>query len=98
MRLAKYLRHHYAKAQTQKSATFILKKGGERAVVKSSSIRRQKGESQNGGNKKTKHAKCFTKRTFLTLLKHKRTHAYQEVRNVRFLENLASFDFLLPPF
>ena len=26
----------------------------------------QKGESQNGGNKKTKHAKFSEKRTFLT--------------------------------
>ena len=31
-----------------------------------SSVIRQKGESQNGGNKKTKHAKFSEKRTFLT--------------------------------
>ena len=30
-------------------------------------IIRQKGESQNGGNKKIKHAKFSDKRTFLTL-------------------------------
>ena len=30
------------------------------------SVIRQKGESQNGGNKKTKHAKFSEKRTFLT--------------------------------
>ena len=29
-------------------------------------IIRQKGESQNGGNKKTEHAKFFKKPTFLT--------------------------------
>ena len=31
---------------------------------------RQRAESQNGGNKKTKHAKFFGKRTFLTPDKH----------------------------
>ena len=31
-----------------------------------SSVIRQKGESQNGGNKKTKHAKFSDKKTFLT--------------------------------
>ena len=30
------------------------------------SVIRQKGESQNGGNKKAKHAKVSKKRTFLT--------------------------------
>ena len=32
----------------------------------STSVIRQKGESQNGGNKKAKHAKFSDKRTFLT--------------------------------
>ena len=50
---------------------------------------RQKSDSQNGGNKKAKHAKFSEKRTFLT---------YQRVTNVRFSENLACFAFLLPPF
>ena len=31
-----------------------------------SSVIRQKGESQNGGNKKTKHVKFPEKQTFLT--------------------------------
>ena len=34
--------------------------------VDKSSVIRQKGESQNGGNKKSKHAKFSEKRTFLT--------------------------------
>ena len=38
-----------------------------------SSVIRQKGESQNGGNKKAKHTKFSTKRTF--------PPAYQGVRN-----------------
>ena len=57
---------------------------------------RQKGESQNGCFKKTKHAKFSEKRTFLTLwYTHvcTRTCAYQGVRNVRFPENLACFFF-----
>ena len=49
----------------------------------------QKMESQNWCLKKTKHAKFTEKKTFLT-----RTCAYQGVRNVRFLENLACFVFL----
>ena len=52
------------------------------------SVIRQKGESQNGGNKKAKYAK----------FSEKRTCAYQGVRNVRFLETLACFAFLLPLF
>ena len=48
----------------------------------------QKGESQNGGNKNTKHAKFSEKRTFFT---HTYTH-------VSFSENLAYFVFLVPPF
>ena len=35
-------------------------------VHPNSSVIRQKGKSQNGGNKKTKHAKFSEKRTFLT--------------------------------
>ena len=34
--------------------------------VDKSSVIRQKGESQNGGNKKSKHAKFSEKQTFLT--------------------------------
>ena len=56
---------------------------------------RQKGESQNIGNKKTKHAK-FSEKTniFYPLI---RTCAYQGIRNVRFSENLVCFVFLFPP-
>ena len=50
----------------------------------------QKGESQDGGNTKIKHAKFSEKRTFLTPW----YAAYQGVRNVRFSENLACFVFL----
>ena len=51
-----------------------------------SSVIRQKGESQNGCFKKTKHAK----------FSEKRTCAYQGVR--KFSENLACFVFLKHPF
>ena len=51
-----------------------------------SSVIRQKGESQDGGNKKTKQAKFSENRTFL-----------KGVRNIRFSENLACFVFLIPP-
>ena len=53
------------------------------------SVIRQKGESQNGGNKKAKQAKFSEKRTFLTPW---------GVRNVLFSKNLACFAFLLPLF
>ena len=51
-----------------------------------SSIIRQKGESQNGGNKKAKHAIFSGERKFLTP-----SHRYQMVRNIRLSENLALF-------
>ena len=54
-----------------------------RAKVKVSVIR-QKSKSQNGGNKKTKHAKFFQKRIFLAPF--------------LFSENLMCFVFLLPAF
>ena len=57
-----------------------------------------KGESQHGGNTKTKHAKFSEKINFSYLLIHTRTYAYHGVRNVRFSENLACIIFLLPPF
>ena len=67
-----------------------------------SSVIRWRGESQNGCFKKTKHGKFSKKRTFLTPLYVSEhflppyTHrcAYQEVRNVRFQENLTCFVFL----
>ena len=57
-----------------------------------SSVIGQKGESQNGCFKKTKHVKFPEKRTFLTPC------LYQGVRNVRFSENLTCFVFLKHPF
>ena len=53
------------------------------------SVIRQKGKSQNECCKKTKHAKFFEKRIFLTLWY---AHvAYQEVRNICFSESLTCF-------
>ena len=49
-----------------------------------SSVIRQKGESQGGGNKKTKLAKTSVKRTFLTPLIR-----VQGLRNVSFFEKFA---------
>ena len=60
-----------------------------------SSVIRQKGESQKGGNKKAKHVK-FSEKPYPLI--RKRTCAYQGVRNVCFSKNLACFAFLLPPF
>ena len=59
-----------------------------------SSIIRQKGESQNGGNKKTKHVIISEKRTFLTPFD---AHTYVSHVFI-FSEHLACFVFLLPPF
>ena len=50
--------HNYKFAR---SITFNFTK-----IINTSSVIRQKGESQNGGNK-TKHTKFSEKRTFLTL-------------------------------
>ena len=61
-----------------------------------SSVIRQKGQSQNGCFKKTKHVNSSEKRIFLTPLI--RTYAYQGVRNVRSLENVMCFVFLKHPF
>ena len=60
--------------------------------VYTSSIIRQKGESQNRCLQKTKHAKFSEKQTFLTPW-YARTCAYQVVRNVRFFRKIwrASF-------
>ena len=58
-----------------------------------SSVIRQKGESQNGCFKETKHSKFFEKWTFLTPW-----YAYQGLRNVCFSENLACFLLLKHPF
>ena len=54
------------------------------------SVIRQKGECQNGGNKKAKHAKFSEKRTFTPC----HLPRIRGVRNVRFSENLACFAFL----
>ena len=55
--------------------------------------KREKGESQNGGNKKIRHAKFSEKQTFLTPWYHK----YMCVsggKKCSFSENLACFVFL----
>ena len=59
----------------------------------SSSVIRQKRESQNGGSKIIKHPKFSEKQHFL----HLDTYTH-EVRNVCFSENLVWFVFLLLPF
>ena len=69
-------------------------------VLCDSLVIRQKGKSQNGGNK-TKHAKFSEKINVSYPLIHTRTCAYQGVRNVSlffFSENLTCFVFLLPRF
>ena len=60
------------------------------------SVIRQKGESQNGGNKKANKKWTFVTTWYAQV--RTCTCAYQGVRNVRFSENLACFTFLLPPF
>ena len=64
-----------------------------------SSVVSQKGESQNGCFKKTKHVNFYFRKTNISYLVI-RTYkcAYQEVRYVRFSENLACFLFLEHPF
>ena len=53
-----------------------------------SSVFRQKGESQNGGNRKTKHDKFLEKKKKKKKICcpqiRTRTFAYQRVRNIRF--------------
>ena len=61
--------------------------------AQSSTAIRQKGESQNGCFKKTKHAKFPEKQIFTPLIRT-RTCAYNGARNVHFSENLACFVFL----
>ena len=56
--------------------------GVQKETDSNSSIIRQKGESQNGGNMKTKHAK-FSEKT------------YQGVRNVRFFGKFSMLCFLV---
>ena len=60
------------------------------------SVIRQKGESQNGGNKKANKKWTFVTTWYAQV--RTCTCAYQGVRNVRFSENLACFTFLLPLF
>ena len=76
-----------------KDVSWTLSKIYDEVVCKSSSsVIRQKDESQNECYNKRMHAKYFVKRTFLTPLI--RTCAYQGVRNIRFSENLTYFVFL----
>ena len=62
------------------------------------SLIRKKGEFQNGGNKKAKHAKFSEKQTFSTAWYANARVRVGGVRNVPFSENLACFAVLLPPF
>ena len=55
------------------------------------------GESQERGNKKTKHAKFSGKQAFLTLW-YAHVRVYHGLRKIRFSENSAYFVSLLPPF
>ena len=71
-------------------------KSGFPLFIHKSSVIRQKGESQNGCFKKTKHVKFFEKHTFFSpwyadvwVLRWG-----EEVKNVRFSENSTSFVFL----
>ena len=57
----------------------------------------QTGESQDGGNKKTKHTK-FSEKTHFLRPDSIPMCAYQGVRNVCFTENLVCFVFLLSSF
>ena len=59
-----------------------------------SSVIRHEDESQNQNNKKTKHVNYFEKQVFLTF----DTLIMGGVGDVCFLESLAGFVFLLPPF
>ena len=58
------------------------------------SVIRQKGKSQNGCFKKTKHAKFSEKTNIFYPLICTQMCVYQGVKNVCFLENLACFVFL----
>ena len=58
------------------------------SILINSSIKRQKGEYQNEGNKKTKHAKFSEKQTFLTPW-------YAHVRNFRFFAKFGMFWFFV---
>ena len=71
-----------------------------RISSKNLSVIKPKGESQNGRFKKTKHAKFSEKKKhFLTPYPPVTyVYAYQEVKNIRFLENLMCFVFLKHPF
>ena len=62
-----------------------------------SSVIRQKGESQNGCFKKTKHVKFSEKTNISTPLIGTRTCAYQGVRNVCFFGKFGVFCFLETP-
>ena len=61
--------------------------------IANSSITRQKGQSQNGCFKKTKHAK-----TNIFYPDMQTYVAYQGIKNVRFSENLTRFVFFKHPF
>ena len=74
----------------------IIKKESNKNTMTNSSVFRQKGESQNGGNKKTKHDKFFEKKQNISCpLIRRRTFAYQRVRNIRFSGTFGMLCFLV---
>ena len=94
-RKAKFILHEFTKYSKE-----CLSPGIEfsfNARETNSSVKRQKEESQNEGNKKTRHAK-FSKKNEHLLLPYTCTYVYLRVRNVIFSEKLACFVFLISPF
>ena len=80
----KFLKEYFLRNQWRKLVDWFLYDG---KINLKSSLVKQKGKSQSGDNKKTKHNKFSKKRTFLTpWYAHVRvcTCAYQGVKNVRF--------------
>ena len=73
----------------------IIKKESNKNTMTNSSVFRQKGESQNGGHKKTKHDKFFEKNNISCPLIRRRTFAYQRVRNIRFSGTFGMLCFLV---
>ena len=57
----------------------------------------EKGQSPNGDNKKTRHAKFSEKQNFLSPDRHKYL-CVSRGKKCSFSENLACYIFLLPPF
>ena len=67
------------------------------ALTTTESVIRQRGESQNGCSKKTKHVIFSEKRTLLPPDTHTYVRVYQGVKNVCFSKNNTCFAFLKYP-